>query len=123
VVVLKRLASGLVLVSGPFKINGVPLRRYNPAYLIATSTKVDLAGVSWGASAEKLKDAYFSRPANADDKSSNAENKKVTQERIQLQKDIDTQLLAKIKQTPFLKEYVGSRFSLSKGEAPHLIKF
>ena len=44
-------------VVGPFKINGVPLRRVNQAYVIATSTKVDISAVS----AEKFDDKYFTK--------------------------------------------------------------
>ena len=39
------LDQGVLLVTGPFKVNGVPLRRVNSRYVIATSTKVDLKGV------------------------------------------------------------------------------
>jgi len=57
-----RCGSVLILsrLAGPYKINGVPLRRINPAYVIATSTKVDLKGVKLDA---KFNDAYFKRPA------------------------------------------------------------
>lgn len=52
-VVLKYLLSA----TGPFKINGVPLRRVNQAYIIATSTKVDISGVN----VEKFDDKYFAK--------------------------------------------------------------
>merc|ERR1712085_10368 len=58
VVCLKPLESGLLLVSGPYKINGVPLRRVNQSYVIATSTNVDVSGVD----VSSFVDAYFSRP-------------------------------------------------------------
>lgn len=57
VIFLKTLASGLLLVTGPHKINGVPLRRVNPAYVIATSTVVPLDGVN----VANVEDAYFRR--------------------------------------------------------------
>lgn len=45
------------LMTGPFKINGVPLRRVNQSYVIATSTKVDISGVN----VEKFDDKYFAK--------------------------------------------------------------
>lgn len=38
-------------------MNGVPLRRVNQAYVIATSTKVDLEGVQL----PEINDAYFAK--------------------------------------------------------------
>ena len=56
VVVLKTLASGNLLVSGPYAINGVPLKRVNPTYVIATSTKVSLDGVN-----ANVDDSFFNK--------------------------------------------------------------
>merc|ERR1712093_695078 len=58
VVFLKQLSSGLLLVTGPFRINGVPLRRLNQAYVLATSTTVSLDGVDVGS---HINDSYFAR--------------------------------------------------------------
>merc|ERR1711990_121946 len=57
VVFLKSLKSGLLLVSGPFKVNGVPLKRVNRAYCIATKTVVDIKGVD----VKSVDDAYFKK--------------------------------------------------------------
>ena len=44
--------------SGPLKINGVPMRRINQIYVIATSTKVDVSGVKIP---KRVNDEYFRR--------------------------------------------------------------
>lgn len=50
----------LAAAAGPYKVNGVPLRRVNQRYVIATSTKVDVTGV---AVPDTVNDAFFKRPA------------------------------------------------------------
>ncbi|KAI5805968.1 ribosomal protein L6e-domain-containing protein [Geopyxis carbonaria] len=127
VVYLKPLTNGVLLVTGPFKINGVPLRRVNSRYVIATSTKVDLAGVE----VDKFDDKYFAREKEAKKsteeklftKGDKIEKKETPQVRKDDQKAVDAALLKNIKSTPHLAAYIASSFSLSKGDRPHLMKF
>merc|ERR1712058_223493 len=58
VIVLSQLSSGLLLITGPHKVNGCPLRRVNQRYLLATSTEVDVSGVKIPAN---IDDKYFAR--------------------------------------------------------------
>ena len=61
VILLKALSQGVLLVTGPFKVNGVPLRRVNARYVIATSHKVDLSGIDQKKVDEVAGEKYFAR--------------------------------------------------------------
>ncbi|CDR37551.1 CYFA0S01e11980g1_1 [Cyberlindnera fabianii] len=126
VVYLKSLEDNTLLVSGPFKVNGVPLRRVNARYVIATSTKVDITSVD----VSKFDVAYFAREKSSKKSKSEAEffgeeqpKKEVKAERVADQKTVDAALLTQIKETPLLKQYLASTFSLKSGDRPHLLKF
>merc|ERR1712204_163627 len=58
VVVLKQLASGLVLITGPMKLNGCPMRRISQYYLLATKTQVDITSVKIP---DNVNDDFFKR--------------------------------------------------------------
>lgn len=130
-VVLLKQIDDTILVTGPFKINGVPLRRVNPAYVIATSQKVDITGVDLN----KFDSKYFARPGRGTGQgtknatkeqeffSESTGKKTVDPSRASDQKTVDKGLLANIKKVPHLADYLGSSFSLSKGDRPHLMKF
>jgi large subunit ribosomal protein L6e len=126
VVCLTSLKSGLLLVSGPFSINGVPIRRINPAYVIATSTKVDVTGID----VSKFDDSYFARKKDPkkegeDDffKGDPAKSAVVSDERKADQKAVDGSLLAAVKKVDMLEGYLSARFTLGNNDKPHLMKF
>ena len=126
-VFLKQLAKGLLLVSGPYCVNGIPLRRVNQAYCIATSTKVDVGGVD----SKKFDDAYFAKPVTKkvkkDGKDFLKEDAKAStgpsEARAADQKAIDDAMMKGIQKEPMMAAYLKSRFSLSKGDKPHLMKY
>ncbi|CDH51902.1 60s ribosomal protein l6 [Lichtheimia corymbifera JMRC:FSU:9682] len=122
VIALKQLDSGLLLVTGPFKVNGVPLRRVNQAYVIATSTKVDISGVKID---DKINDAYFSKKGDKQQKQFLEGEKKAAlpESKVADQKAVDKAILESVKKTPFLTSYLSSTFSLKKGQFPHAMKF
>jgi len=158
VVFLKQLASGLLLINGPFKTNGVPIRRVNQAYVIATSTKIDISDVTLD---KKFDDKYFraapkkkeakagkkkeEKKATTTDEKKTDEKKKTDDKvkkgkkehvakkdekkkiidsgRVEDQKALDALLVPKIKKVPLLRKYLRSKFSLKKGQHPHLLKF
>ncbi|TVU15608.1 hypothetical protein EJB05_39138, partial [Eragrostis curvula] len=138
VVFLKQLKSGLLLVTvhdllkpshafGPFKVNGVPIRRVNQTYVIATSTKVDISGVN----VEKFDDKYFAREKKTKAKKTEGElfdtEKEASKDLPQFKKDdqktLDAELVKAIEAVPDLKTYLGARFSLRDGDKPHEMVF
>ncbi|KAL6525271.1 60S ribosomal protein L6 [Orobanche minor] len=127
VVFLKQLTSGLLLVTGPYKINGVPLRRVNQVYVIGTSTKVDVSGLNL----EKFVDKYFDKQVEKKKKKSEneffgaekEEKNALPEEKKEDQKAVDAPLLRAVEAVPDLKSYLGARFSLMAGMKPHELVF
>ncbi|KDP21512.1 hypothetical protein JCGZ_21983 [Jatropha curcas] len=127
VVFLKQLSSGLLLVTGPFKINGVPLRRVNQSYVIATSSKVDISGVN----VDKFDDKYFAKQFEKKNKKGEGEffeaekeeKNVLPEEKKDDQKTVDAALIKSIEGVPDLKAYLAARFSLKAGMKPHELVF
>ncbi|CAJ2501792.1 Uu.00g046450.m01.CDS01 [Anthostomella pinea] len=131
VVLLKTLDQGVLLVTGPFKINGVPLRRVNARYVIATSHQVDLKGLDQSKIDEIAQAKYFTADKAKNKASEEAffkqgekpEKKEINSSRAADQKTVDKALLANIKKVDMLASYLSSSFSLRKGDKPHEMKW
>jgi len=126
VVFLKQLPSGLLLVTGPYKVNGVPLRRVNQAYVIATSTTVDISKVPL----DNVNDEFFQRAPKDKSKKDSAEffkeekkSNAISDVRKAEQKRVDAAVLPKVAGVDQLKKYLGAKFTLTQKLLPHDIKF
>ncbi|XP_059143303.1 large ribosomal subunit protein eL6-like [Physella acuta] len=130
VVFLKQLKSGLLLVTGPYHLNGCPLRRINQIYVIATKTKLDIKSVKVP---ERVNDEYFRRLKSKKPKHTEGDifnTKKevyaVNDERKEDQANVDRQILEVIRKNPekkLLFGYLGAMFSLSNNQFPHKMVF
>lgn len=131
VVLLKNLSSGLLLVTGPYLLNGVPLRRVQPCHVIGTKTKLDVSGVKLP---EKLTDKFFKRvvekrKVKKGDKTVFVPKKKSYQpnaERKEFQKTVDQQVLDIVKKHPDKKPllaYFSAMFGLKNNQYPHRMQF
>lgn len=130
VVLLRQLSQGVLLITGPFKNNGVPLRRVNHRYVIATSTSVDVTGVDEEVLDRVSKDEYWAQEKK-DAKGEDAffqdgeapQKKEIDPQRIEDQKKVDKLVLANIRKVPDLEPYLASTFSLRGDEKPHEMVF
>ena len=124
VVFLKQLESGLLLVTGPYKLNGVPLKRIPQAYTVATSTKVDISGSNFS----HIQDKYFEKEKVKANKSEEAyfapkkEKKALPDAKKAEQKNVDAGVVTKIND-PLVKKYLKTKFRLRNGVFPHNLKF
>lgn len=132
VVFLKQLPSGLCLVTGPFWMNHVPLRRVSQNYLIATKTKIDVSKVKIP---DTVTDESFKRSkrrarANKKDDGEIFQSKKKkwvpSKERIHDTIAVDRQVMKAINKRQDgkqLVQYLCSKFGLQKHQYPHQMKF
>jgi len=121
--------------AGPYEHNGVPLRRVNASYVIATSTKVDVSKVQ---DINTIDEAVFSAKA---DKKAKAVGKSLekfqalqaagkksgapSEERAALQKKVDGAIVLSKdkKEADEVAKYLKARFSLTNNDRPHAMKF
>jgi len=124
VIFLKQLSSGLLLVTGPYEVNGVPLRRLNQAYVIATSTNVDVSA----ADVSDIDDEFFAKQADQavsreEEFSLDTHKVVVSDARKAAQAKVDGAISSALDATPLLREYLKSKFSLRTGLYPHAMRF
>jgi len=145
-VFLKQLRrSGLLIVTGPHRINGIPLRRVDQSHVIATSVKVNLG--SWKVPG-KIDDFWFKNRRGTKKQSltkahesvlegkkgtDKSKKSKLTQKKLGpsidrkvMQKVVDTVVLKAMKQHkegPMVKRYIRRQFGLIGDRYPHNMNF
>merc|ERR1712167_34945 len=119
-VFLKQLDSGLLLVTGPYKVNGCPLRRVNQRYVIATSSELPVTAKSFA----DITDADFAAETTTD---AEGNKERVVPAKLKTAQDaVDAGMMKTLKSGKGLStmgKYMKTRFTLQKGQYPHDMKF
>lgn len=133
VVVVKSLESGNVAVTGPYNVNGIPLRRVNPRFVIATSTKLPVEGLD----TSDLNDAFFNKIKAKKTATKEKEDvfmsqgnntaaaRVIPEVKVAAQKKVDGPLVqfCDRPENALLKQYLKTRFTLRDKMFPHALKF
>ena len=112
-------------MTGPYKYNGVPLKRVNAAYVLPTNTKLNIKEEI----AKNVNDKIFERvdiERKKEEDFFEEEKKKkerITEDRKKLQTEVDIEVRKAVDAVPMMKEYLRNRFALKNGDKPHLMKF
>lgn len=130
VVLLKVLKTGLLLVTGPFELNGCPLRRIAQNYVIATKTRLNLKKLRLP---QHINDRYFRRVLPPKEKRgerdifAKKEFKYVASEQRKAdQKTVDKAVLEAVKshkEGKLVRRYLKSQFALRSNQYPHRMLF
>jgi large subunit ribosomal protein L6e len=105
-ILLKITKSGLFVVSGPYKINGIPLRRVNPRYTIPTRIEIDVTGINTAI----LNDEYFTVLKRSQKNQNNNFKNRIIMAHNLRQTYIDRCLQKKIDTDFFLGAYLKSNY-------------
>merc|ERR1711977_749993 len=114
--------SGLILVTGPYKVNGVPLRRVPQSYVIATQTKIDVSGCDVDINADLFKRQKKAKAASEMFEES-SEGYSPSEERKALQEKVDEAIIGEISKEAHLRKYMQQLFTLRKKQFPHQMVF
>lgn len=108
------------------RLNGVPLRRVSQAYVIATSTKVEISDLKVP---ESVNDAYFAKAKSAKSTKEGeffgekGEKKAFPEDKKSEQKSVDAPVLEAVKKVDNLAKYLKASWGLSKSDRFHELKF
>lgn len=131
VILLRQLSGGVLLITGPFRSNGVPLRRVNHRYVIATSTIVDISGVDNKLLDKVSEEDYFTKGKESRGKGEEdffkqgekPQKKEIDSSKVDDQKAVDKAIMANVRKVENLSQYLSSSFSLRRSERPHVMVF